>query len=152
MDPQGNASTGLGIEADQRERSTYDLLMEQTPLAEVVLETSVEGLSIVPATIDLSSADIELGDKSDRSQLLRQSLSDVTPESWDYVLIDCPPSLNLLTVNAMVAAQSVLIPLQSEFFALEGLSQTDAIHPRSSAIGEPKPSYRGCGSDDVRQA
>lgn len=125
LDPQGNASTGLGISADDREMSTYDLLLEEVSVLEVVKETSIENLMISPATTDLSSADIELVSNEKRSHLLRDALRDVALSKLniDYILIDCPPSLNLLTVNALVAADSVLIPLQSEFFALEGLSQ-----------------------------
>ncbi len=125
LDPQGNASTGLGVEAQNRERTTYDLLLDEAPLEEVIQNTDVDGLSIVPATVDLSSADIELISNEKRSFLLHDALRQTAMDAfgWDYVLIDCPPSLNLLTVNAMIAAHSVLIPLQSEFFALEGLSQ-----------------------------
>lgn len=125
LDPQGNASTGLGISADDREMSTYDLLLEEASVLEVIKETSIENLMISPATTDLSSADIELVSNEKRSHLLRDALRDVVLSKLniDYILIDCPPSLNLLTVNALVAADSVLIPLQSEFFALEGLSQ-----------------------------
>lgn len=125
LDPQGNASTGLGIEPQDRESTTYDLLLEESPLESVVLQTEIENLWIAPATTDLSSADIELVANEKRSHLLHDSLRAPTAETLglDYILIDCPPSLNLLTVNALVAAHSVLIPLQSEFFALEGLSQ-----------------------------
>lgn len=123
LDPQGNASTGLGIE--DRDITTYELLVDDAPLNTVIKETSIPGLSIVPATVDLSSADIELMANEKRSFLLHDALRQTAMDSfaWDYILIDCPPSLNLLTVNAMVAAHSVLVPLQSEFFALEGLSQ-----------------------------
>ncbi|SFL78292.1 ParA family protein [Shimia aestuarii] len=125
LDPQGNASTGLGIEPDDREYTTYDLLLDDVPLAEVIQPTQTPGMSIIPATVDLSSADIELISNEKRSFLLHDALRQpaMDPFAWDYILIDCPPSLNLLTVNAMIAAHSVLIPLQSEFFALEGLSQ-----------------------------
>lgn len=125
LDPQGNASTGLGIEAKDRALTTYDLLLEETPLHEVIRQTDVEGLWIAPATTDLSSADIELVSNEKRSHLLFDALRapDVPDLRIDYILIDCPPSLNLLTVNAMVAAHSILVPLQTEFFALEGLSQ-----------------------------
>ncbi|WP_163847912.1 ParA family protein [Pseudooceanicola aestuarii] len=125
LDPQGNASTGLGIEAEDREHTTYELLLDEVPLDEVILKTDVNGLEIVPATIDLSSADIELIANEKRSYLLHDALRQPAMErfAYDYILIDCPPSLNLLTVNAMVAAHSVMVPLQSEFFALEGLSQ-----------------------------
>lgn len=125
LDPQGNASTGLGIERDDRAFTTYDLLVESADLDDVIHETDTPGLSIVPATVDLSSADIELISNEKRSFLLHDALRQVAMDEygWDYVLIDCPPSLNILTVNAMVAAHSVLVPLQSEFYALEGLSQ-----------------------------
>jgi chromosome partitioning protein len=125
LDPQGNASTGLGIEASERDLTTYDLLIDEAPLHDVIRQTDTEGLFIIPATVDLSSADIELISNEKRSFLLHDALRQTAMDEfdWDYILIDCPPSLNLLTVNAMVAAHSVLVPLQSEFFALEGLSQ-----------------------------
>ena len=125
IDPQGNASTGLGVDADDRGLTTYDLILDGAPLTRVVRPTEVEGILIAPATTDLSSADINLVANERRSFLLRDILRgpDVARLGLCYVLIDCPPSLNLLTVNAMVASDAVLIPLQSEFFALEGLSQ-----------------------------
>lgn len=125
LDPQGNASTGLGIEADERDFTTYDLLLGDVSLDKVIFETDIDDLAVVPATVDLSSADIELMANEKRSFLLHDALRqrDIDEYAFDYVLIDCPPSLNLLTVNAMIASHSVLIPLQSEFFALEGLSQ-----------------------------
>jgi chromosome partitioning protein len=121
LDPQGNASTGLGVSADQRGITTYDVLSGDSTVSEATQPTNVPGLMIIPATTDLSSADMELLDNKKRSFLLRDVLQNVT--GYDYILIDCPPSLNILTVNAMVAAHSILVPLQSEFFALEGLSQ-----------------------------
>lgn len=125
LDPQGNASTGLGIEAEEREFTTYELLLEEIELQKVIQPTGQDRLSIIPATVDLSSADMELISSEKRSYLLHDALRQPAMDEFDldYVLIDCPPSLNLLTVNAMVAAHSVLVPLQSEFFALEGLSQ-----------------------------
>ncbi|WP_272010162.1 ParA family protein [Roseovarius sp. ZX-A-9] len=125
LDPQGNASTGLGIESEDREFTTYELLLEEIALGDVIQPTSDKNLMIIPATVDLSSADIELISNEKRSFLLHDALRQTAMDGYalDYILIDCPPSLNLLTVNAMVAAHSVLIPLQSEFFALEGLSQ-----------------------------
>jgi chromosome partitioning protein len=125
VDPQGNASTGLGIDAARRRRTTYDLLLDGAPIGEVVQPTAVPGVLIAPATTDLSSADVQLGARERRSFLLHDALRQrgLGELALDYVLIDCPPSLNLLTVNAMVAAHAVLVPLQSEFFALEGLSQ-----------------------------
>lgn len=125
LDPQGNASTGLGIDLEDREFTTYELLLEDLDLTDVILETDLNGLFIVPATVDLSSADLELIANEKRSFLLHDALRQTQMDqfAFDYILIDCPPSLNLLTVNAMMAAHSVLVPLQSEFFALEGLSQ-----------------------------
>ena len=125
IDPQGNASTGIGVEPKDRDLTTYDLLLEDTPLQNVMMETETEGLWIAPATTDLSSADIELSASERRSFMLHEALRapDVDALGLDYILIDCPPSLSLLTVNAMVAADTVLVPLQSEFYALEGLSQ-----------------------------
>lgn len=125
LDPQGNASTGLGIEADERDFTTYDLLVGEAGLDDVIFETDIDDLAIIPATVDLSSADIDLITNEKRSFLLHDALRQRGMDAFefDYMLIDCPPSLNLLTVNAMIAADSVLVPLQSEFFALEGLSQ-----------------------------
>ena len=125
LDPQGNASTGLGIDPDDRGFTTYDLLLGDVAVEEVILRTETENLLVVPATVDLSSADIELMSTEKRSYLLHDALRQPALDAFrlDYILIDCPPSLNLLTVNAMVSAHSVLIPLQSEFFALEGVSQ-----------------------------
>ncbi len=125
LDPQGNASTGLGIEPGDREYTTYDLILDDVHLDDMIVETTLRGLSIIPATVDLSSADIELFSNEKRSFLLHDALRQpaIDEFAFDFILIDCPPSLNLLTVNAMVAAHSVLVPLQSEFFALEGLSQ-----------------------------
>ncbi len=125
LDPQGNASTGLGIAKEEREFTTYDLILGDVSLSDILRKTDVEGLFITPATTDLSSADIELVSNEKRSYLLRDALRQPGMDHYgfDFILIDCPPSLNLLTVNALVAADSVLVPLQSEFFALEGLSQ-----------------------------
>ncbi|MEQ9039784.1 MAG: AAA family ATPase [Silicimonas sp.] len=125
LDPQGNASTGLGIDPEDRVKTTYDLLLEGAELKDVIRETNVEGLLLSPATTDLSSADIEMMATEKRSFLLHDALRQPAIDNYDldYILIDCPPSLSLLTVNAMVASDSVLVPLQSEFFALEGLSQ-----------------------------
>ena len=125
LDPQGNASTGFGIEVEDREFTTYELLLGDAALREVVQLTETNNLMLVPATVDLSSADIELISNEKRSFLLHDALRQhaIDEFGFEFVLIDCPPSLNLLTVNAMVAAHSILVPLQSEFFALEGLSQ-----------------------------
>lgn len=121
LDPQGNASTGLGIGADLRERSSYDLLVEQTPLAECVSSTSIPGLDIIPATVDLSGAEVELVSVENRTARLSAALDGHL--GHEICFIDCPPSLGLLTLNALGAADTLLVPLQCEFFALEGLSQ-----------------------------
>jgi chromosome partitioning protein len=123
LDPQGNASTGLGVTQSQRERSSYDLLTGQCTLGEAVVPTKVPRLDLIPATVDLSGAEIELVELEHRTHRLRNALDTAAPARWDICLIDCPPSLGLLTINAMVAADSLLVPLQCEFFALEGLSQ-----------------------------
>ena len=122
LDPQGNASTGLGINRSDRHKSTYDILLGEMPVSEAAIPTCVPKLDIVPATVDLSGAEIELVDYEERTHRLNRALAR-SDRRWDVVLIDCPPSLGLLTLNAMVAANSLLVPLQCEFFALEGLSQ-----------------------------
>jgi len=123
LDPQGNASTGLGLSQGDRINSSYDLLVSDTRLTECVYETRVPGLDIVPATVDLSGAEVELVDFEHRTHRLKMALDGGEDDRWDICLIDCPPSLGLLTMNAMVAVESLLVPLQCEFFALEGLSQ-----------------------------
>jgi chromosome partitioning protein len=133
LDPQGNASTGLGIQRASRRTSTYDVLVGDTPLRTAVLPTSVPRLFIAPSTIDLSGFELEVGQTRDRAFRLRNALAQLRtpdtrmpgqePPAFTYVLVDCPPSLNLLTINAMAAANAILVPLQCEFFALEGLSQ-----------------------------
>lgn len=123
-DPQGNASTGLGVGRAQRRNTLYDVLMGEKPISDAFVKTSVPGLDLVPSDPDLSGVELELGQHARRSFKLRDALEPLRDgQSYNYVLIDCPPSLNLLTVNAMAAADAVLVPLQCEFFALEGLSQ-----------------------------
>jgi chromosome partitioning protein len=124
LDPQGNASTGIGVAAADRQRSAYDLLIDQVPLAECTQPTQITHLDIVPATVDLSGAEVELVSVKDRTDRLRQALSRPLPSEarYDICMIDCPPSLGLLTLNALTAADTLLVPLQCEFFALEGLS------------------------------
>lgn len=122
LDPQGNASTGLGVARGERDKSSYELLISDLTADEAAIPTKVPRLDIVPATVDLSGAEIELIDFEARTHRLDRALSRGA-DRWDVVLIDCPPSLGLLTVNAMVASHSLLVPLQCEFFALEGLSQ-----------------------------
>ncbi|MBM2575552.1 ParA family protein [Jannaschia sp. Os4] len=122
LDPQGNASTGVGIEREDRRVTSYDVLLEGAAIGDAALPLGTPNLTLVPATTDLSSADVQMMSSGRRTQHLRAALLRSAPDA-DVVLIDCPPSLSLLTVNALVAADSVLVPLQSEFFALEGLSQ-----------------------------
>ena len=128
LDPQGNASTGLGIDRRSRSCSTYDVLIGEAPLRDAVVPTAVPRLHIAASTMDLSGLELELGSTRDRAFRLRDAIAalnvDAAPDAdYTYVLIDCPPSLNLLTVNAMAASDAILVPLQCEFFALEGLSQ-----------------------------
>lgn len=122
LDPQGNASTGLGISQADRSSSSYNVLVDQAPVAESFVRTSVPRLDVLPATVDLSGAEIELVELEQRTHRLHRAL-EAAPPRWDISLIDCPPSLGLLTMNAMVAADALFVPLQCEFFALEGLSQ-----------------------------
>lgn len=121
LDPQGNASTGIGISSSERERTTYDLLVDQAPIDHCVSATKIPGLDVVPATVDLSGAEIELVSVDQRTHRLAAALAD--HRAHDICFIDCPPSLGLLTLNALTAADTLLVPLQCEFFALEGLSQ-----------------------------
>jgi len=126
LDPQGNASTGLGIDRRNRRYSTYDILTAQAALRDAVVATAVPRLYLAPSTLDLSGLELEIGQARDRAFRLRNALrglNETGETKFTYVLVDCPPSLNLLTVNAMAAANAILVPLQCEFFALEGLSQ-----------------------------
>ena len=130
IDPQGNASTGLGVERATRRVTTYDVLMNEGDLVEALIETKVPGLHVVPSVGELAGAEAELLHQEGRNyrmrgaiERLREQIESGDAATYDYVFIDCPPSLNVLTVNAMTAADSVLVPLQCEFFALEGLSQ-----------------------------
>jgi len=138
IDPQGNASTGLGIHRQDRKLTTYEVLTGQSPLADAIVPTRIPGLSLVPATVDLSGAELELADMARRNFILRDAIEEYSAHGasvragatneksanpFSYILIDCPPSLTLLTLNAMAAADAVMVPLQCEFFALEGLSQ-----------------------------
>jgi len=168
LDPQGNASTGLGIDQKQRTRSSYDVLVGEVGLAEATVPTVVPRLGVVPATLDLLGAELELSSFRDRAHRLRQAIDDlevVASEPVNYILVDCPPSLNLLTVNAMAAADAVLVPLQCEFFALEGLSQLlrtvdqvrGSVNPRLAIHGivltmfDPRNNLAGQVVSDVRQ-
>lgn len=121
LDPQGNASTGIGVDAADRVRSSYDLLVDEAPLADCIQPTRIPGLDLLPATVDLSGAEVELVGVENRTDRLKSALAGAS--GHDICFIDCPPSLGLLTLNALAAADTLLVPLQCEFFALEGLSQ-----------------------------
>jgi chromosome partitioning protein len=128
LDPQGNASTGLGIDRRSRRYSTYDILIGEATLRDAIVQTAVPRLHLAPSTLDLSGLELEIGQARDRAFRLRNALAPLSTlaagqTKFTYVLVDCPPSLNLLTINAMAAANAILVPLQCEFFALEGLSQ-----------------------------
>lgn len=126
LDPQGNATSGLGIDKTSLTKNVYDCLIEQTPMTEVVQKTMIKKLAVVPATMDVAGAAVELVSIDKREHVLKNVLYDylqTVKKTYDYVIIDCPPSLGLLTINALVAADSVLIPVQCEFYALEGLAQ-----------------------------
>ncbi|MHB8462229.1 MAG: ParA family protein, partial [Vulcanimicrobiaceae bacterium] len=121
-DPQGNTTTGFGIDKSQIESDVYDVLVGQATVDDVIVETEVENLSLIPATINLAGAEIELVSALSRETRLRSAISPIA-HKYDFVLIDCPPSLGLLTINALTAAQEIIIPVQAEFYALEGLTQ-----------------------------
>ncbi|MFH3481735.1 MULTISPECIES: ParA family protein [unclassified Xanthobacter] len=127
LDPQGNASTGLGIDRRARQRSTYDVLVGEASFRDTIMETGVPALHVAPSTLDLSGLELEIASARDRAFRLRNALQalaeDPSAPRYSYVLVDCPPSLSLLTVNAMAASDAIVVPLQCEFFALEGLSQ-----------------------------
>lgn len=125
LDPQGNASTGLGIDRNKRDISTYDLLIGKNSLADTLVPTAVPRLYLSPSTLDLLGVEMEISQLPDRAYRLRNAIRDYRADNlrFDFIIIDCPPSLNLLTINAMAAASALIVPLQCEFFALEGLSQ-----------------------------
>ncbi len=170
LDPQGNASTGLGIDRKTRIASTYDVLVGERSLAEVVMPTAVPRLYIAPSTMDLLGVELEIAGDADRSYKLKNALKtffahNAGEEAISYVLIDCPPSLNLLTINALAASDAVVVPLQCEFFALEGLSQllktvdqvrrslnpTLAIHGIVLTMFDPRNSFASQVVADVRK-
>ncbi|MBE7197014.1 MAG: ParA family protein, partial [Parafilimonas terrae] len=147
LDPQGNASTGLGIDRARRQISTYDLMAGEASLAQTVMPTAVPRLSIAPSTMDLLGLEMEMATAQDRAHRLRNALRSLSQSESlkriSYVLIDCPPSLNLLTINALAAADAVLVPLQCEFFALEGLSQLLRTVEQVRAALNPRLSIQG---------
>jgi len=142
LDPQGNASTGLGIDRSARRITTYEVLTGRASLAEAAMPTAVPGLTVVPATVDLSGAEMELADQDQPQRQLLRALKELPP-GYDHVLVDCPPSLSLLTINGLVAADAVLVPLQCEFFALEGLSQLLKTIERVRSIYNPELELQG---------
>lgn len=121
MDPQGNASTGLGLEQEYRDKTIYEVFATDMSASEAVCETIIPGLHLIPSTVDLSAAELDIADMKNREYILKKKL-DKIKHNYDYIIIDCPPSLGLLTINSLTASDSILIPLQCEFFALEGLS------------------------------
>lgn len=138
LDPQGNASTGLGVPKAARTVSSYELIIGSATLDQAILATGIAGLALVPANVALAGAEIELVEVDSRAFRLREALSHPAAQGFDAILIDCPPSLGLLTVNALAAADALLVPLQAEFFALEGLSQLMATLERVRAAANPR--------------
>jgi chromosome partitioning protein len=167
LDPQGNASTGLGLDRGQRRLSAYHVLTGETDLKSAIVETSVPGVAVAPSTLDLLGIELEIAHERNRAHRLRDAIEAlvVGDAAYSYVLIDCPPSLNLLTINALTAADAVLVPLQCEFFALEGLSQLlktveqvrATLNPRLTIQGvvltmfDPRNNLAGQVVEDVRQ-
>jgi chromosome partitioning protein len=167
LDPQGNASTGLGVDRRSRKASTYDVMTGERQLEAVVQDTAVPNLWLAPSTLDLLGVELEIASAKDRVTRLKQAITTLNGghNRFGYVLIDCPPSLNLLTINALTAADAVLVPLQCEFFALEGLSQLlttvdqvrSALNPRLSIQGvvltmyDPRNNLSGQVMADVRE-
>lgn len=141
LDPQGNASTGFGIPRGQREINAYHVLIGEADVMDAVLDSGIPGLSVVPSGMDLSGADVELVAMDRREWRLADALAEV--EGYDYILIDCPPSLTLLTVNALVAADAVMVPLQCEFFALEGVSHLISTIERVRQAFNPRLELQG---------
>lgn len=142
LDPQGNASTGLGVAAHERRRNSYHVVIGEVAIDDAAQPSCVPGLDIVPADVDLSGAEIELVSAEEREFFLKRALNG-TAEQWDYVLIDCPPALGLLTINALAASNAVLIPLQCEFFALEGISHLMKTIDRVKRALNPKLEIQG---------
>jgi len=122
MDPQGNMTSGLGVDKNNIENTVYDLIIGESSINEVIVRDVLENLDIIPTSIDLSGAEIELLDVDEKEYIIRNAIANIK-EDYDYIVIDCPPSLSMLTINAMTTADSVLVPIQCEYYALEGLSQ-----------------------------
>ncbi len=123
LDPQGNTTSGLGIDKNQVQRGTYDVMMQDCDLSEALIQTDINGLSVLPASMDLAGAEVELVNETAREQRLAQAFEAYKGTRFDHVMIDCPPALNLLTINALTASDRVMITLQTEFYAMEGLTQ-----------------------------
>ncbi len=151
LDPQGNATSGLGIDRSSIDVSIYDVLLKESPLDDAIEPTSVRNLFVVPATIDLAGAEIELVSMFSRETRLRSAIAEIE-DDFDLVLIDCPPSLGLLTVNALTAAQEVVIPIQCEYYALEGLSQLLRNVELVSSNLNPELEGWWCGAHHVRRS
>ncbi|MCQ2529370.1 MAG: AAA family ATPase [Saccharofermentans sp.] len=122
LDPQGNATSGLGIDKGEIENSTYDVVVNEVPMTETIMKSSAKNVDVCPTNIDLAGAEVELVSAMSREQILKNALDEVK-ENYDYILIDCPPSLGILTINALTASNGIIIPIQGEYYALEGLSQ-----------------------------
>ena len=137
IDPQGNTTTGVGVDRRELKRDIYDLLLHHSPIEDVLRPTAVPGLSVIPATINLAGAEIELVSALSREQRLKSVIASIA-DGYDFTLIDCPPSLGLLTVNAMTAARELIIPVQAEYYALEGLSQLTTIIRRVKEALNPE--------------
>lgn len=133
MDPQGNMTSGLGVDKNNVENTVYDLIIGESSINEVIVRDVLENLDIIPTSIDLSGAEIELLDVDEKEYIIRNAIANIK-EDYDYIVIDCPPSLSMLTINAMTTADSVLVPIQCEYYALEGLSQlihtVELVHDR----------------------
>ena len=144
LDPQGNASTGLGVERSAATQSTYHMLVGEKKLSQIIVDTAIPNLDCAPSTMDLLGAELELADLDRKTHRLHEAINELkTSVLYDYILIDCPPSLNLLTINSLVAADAILVPLQCEFFALEGLSQLLKTVERVRANLNPRLSIQG---------
>ncbi len=142
FDPQGNATSGVGVDKEAVEQSIYDVLINQTPIFETIVETKIKNLSVCPANIDLAGAEVELVNMKNRNNLLKNALT-LAKDKYDYIIIDCPPSLGLLTLNAFAAADSVLVPIQCEYYALEGLSMVTKTIKNLKQELNPKLEFEG---------
>ena len=150
LDPQGNASTGMGIRHEARETTVYHVIVAESPIDDAIVHTPVERLHAVPSTIDLAGAEIELVSQFSRETRLKKALEPIREGRYDFVLLDCPPSLGLLTVNALTAAEELIVPIQCEYYALEGLGTAPAERQPGAAEHQPGPSALRDRHDHVR--